>query len=154
MPSEESLDKKTYYASPTNMFWDFIYRILLSKYPPFKPFDHQIPREERYQLLLDNYIGLWDVIRDCLRTDSRDSRIQDETLNDIAAFVNQNNFTMVIFNGKKSYTFLRDTGQLKEFNKSIKVLGSTSSSNRNNTFQTFIVWQETIAQALQDICKV
>ena len=70
MPGEESLRRQQYYAHPRNNFW----KIVAGCFPQIKESKNY---EERITLLLEQGIGLWDVMRSCTRHGSLDSNIKD-----------------------------------------------------------------------------
>ena len=72
MPSEKSLQEQQYYAHPRNAFWPIICELFDS--PEVQNY------QRRKQLLLDNHIALWDVLKSCYRKGSLDSDIDHSTI--------------------------------------------------------------------------
>lgn len=97
MPGEASLQKQEYYAHPRNAFWPIMCRLLDAP--------EDLSYIKRKQLLVDNNIALWDVLKRCYRKGSLDSKIKQETIeaNDFATFFQQHvNISAVFFNGAKA----------------------------------------------------
>lgn len=149
MPSEQSLAQQMYYANERNHFWDFIYRILLPDYPPYQAFDHQTPRNDRYQLLQHHGIALWDVISDCCRKGSSDKDIIDPNYNDVAGLLNSYAITHLFCNGGNALKYLLSTGEFKKMKKiPVIELYSTSTQNPLNTFAVFHQWKTELSKAI------
>jgi len=145
IPGEKSLEEKCYYGNYKNHFWDIMYRVLQ---PDFDFFELAKTRSksEKYQLLLDNGIGLWDVIESCERTGSSDNKIKNEILNDLTPFFQRHrNIKTVLFNGGKAqkYFFKKHSG-IEFSNIEFHQLNSTSTLNPNNTFQIMNEWKRKI----------
>ncbi|MGK5092581.1 DNA-deoxyinosine glycosylase [Deltaproteobacteria bacterium TL4] len=102
MPGEESLKKKEYYAHPRNAFWEIMASLF--------DFNPSLNYEEKNEILKDNRIALWDVMKACEREGSLDSKIKKDTIieNDFVSFFNKYpNISYVFFNGsraKQEYT--------------------------------------------------
>jgi double-stranded uracil-DNA glycosylase len=95
-PSRESLKYQQYYANPRNMFWKIISSLL--KFP------EDIPYEQKITILQERGIGLWDVIRICKRSGSRDASITDPIFNDFSdIFIKYPDIKAIFCNGKKSW---------------------------------------------------
>lgn len=95
MPGADSLRDNQYYAHKQNAFW-FIMNELFGA-----GFD--VDYSERMNILKNNHIALWDVLKQCKREGSLDSNIRDEQPNDIGLFVARHNqLKRILFNGKKS----------------------------------------------------
>lgn len=77
VPSIRSLEQKTPYAHPHNLFWPFM-GILYGAGP-------ELPYAERILRLQAAGVGLWDVLKHCVRPGSLDSSIlrDSEVPNDI-----------------------------------------------------------------------
>ena len=136
IPGEMSLDKQNYYANPKNHFWDFIYRILIPKWDLFQIIDNSISFEERYNLLLENKIALWDVVESCEREGSSDKKIKNEIINDFNSFFERHkNIKTVIFNGGNAKKYFNKYNSYKSFEEiEFYQVNSTSTLNPNNTF--------------------
>lgn len=97
IPGEESLRKGQYYAHPRNSFWFILGRLL--------KFDPAINYEKRKEILKENNIALWDVLKTCEREGSLDSSIIEASLveNDFLPFyAKYKTITHVFFNGTKA----------------------------------------------------
>jgi len=97
MPGEESLRKNEYYANRRNSFW----KIMASLFG----FNSLAKYEERINILMENRIALWDVMRSCERKGSLDTDINNETIieNDFTSLYHRYpNIRNVFFNGAKA----------------------------------------------------
>ena len=60
-------------------------------------------RDQKIWLLKEFKFGLWDMIKNCSRDNSLDSSLEDEEVNDIASFLEENpTIKKLAFTGKKS----------------------------------------------------
>lgn len=138
MPSVTSLEKQEYYGFQHNRFWKIMNTL----------FDMSIQTyEQKQQIILENHLILWDVIGECEREGSLDSKIRKEKVNDIAALVaNYPSLRMVICNGKKSYELYQ-----KHFSKlSLTCIYLPSTSNANRTIKEidlFHAWEQGLKKA-------
>ncbi|WP_457598578.1 DNA-deoxyinosine glycosylase [Hydrogenimonas sp.] len=98
-PSLKSFDNNFYYAHPRNQFWPILSRI----------FDRPAKTvEERYALLKESRIALWDVIKSCERSNSADSNLRSCVPNDIPALLHRYpNISALLFTGKKAESLYR-----------------------------------------------
>lgn len=80
LPGEASLAAKQYYAHPRNQFWRLVGDALGIALAG-------LPYERRLETLLQNGVGLWDVISDAHRSGSLDSSIRNPLGNDLAGLV-------------------------------------------------------------------
>ena len=93
-PSIQSFEKNFYYAHPRNQFWKILSE--LTGYPANT-------RDQRIWLLKEAKLGLWDMICSCNRENSLDSSLEDEEVNDIAAFLEEHpSIDKVAFTGRKA----------------------------------------------------
>ncbi len=93
-PSIKSFENNFYYAHPRNQFWKILSE--LTGYPANT-------RDQRIWLLKEAKLGLWDMIRSCNRENSLDSSLEDEEVNDIAAFLEEHpSIDKVAFTGRKA----------------------------------------------------
>ena len=100
MPGQESLLTGHYYANARNSFWKIMADIFNGGKLP-NSFD------ERYDMLRENGIALWDTLANCTRDGSQDTNIQSETINDIQGFLETfPTINKIIFNGKKAASFV------------------------------------------------
>jgi len=99
MPGIKSLQMQEYYAHPQNRFWKLMGIIC--------GFDnlHETDYKNKIQVLLDNKIALWDVIKFCRREGSLDTNIENEIPNDIEKLLRDYpNIKKICLNGNKAYT--------------------------------------------------
>ncbi len=96
MPGMKSLTEQQYYAHPQNGLWKIMAALFdapVDSYP------------QRVDLIENNALALWDVLKFCERHGSLDARIDDTTIevNDFTAFFKKYpGITHVFFNGAKS----------------------------------------------------
>lgn len=89
MPGQASLKAEEYYAHPRNAFWPIMLAIIDNK-PPCYESVKQLSYEQRCAKLIESGYAVWDVLAQCNRPGSLDSRIvrHSEIPNDIAGLVN------------------------------------------------------------------
>jgi TDG/mug DNA glycosylase family protein len=95
MPSEASLSRQQYYGHPRNAFWPIMSALFAS--------DPSLCYQRRKEMLMENGIALWDVLKSCNRLGSLDSKIKLATIrtNDLASFFNEyKGIKRVFFNGR------------------------------------------------------
>lgn len=97
MPGAQSLRMQQYYAHPRNQFWPII-AALFGHEGPFSNY------REKCDFLMQNQLGLWDSIHQCVRKGSLDSAIRDEEPNNIPGLLRGHpGIRLVGFNGSKSF---------------------------------------------------
>jgi hypoxanthine-DNA glycosylase len=95
MPSEASLLRQQYYGHPRNAFWP-IMSVLFSS-------DPELCYQRRKEVLIENRVAVWDVLRSCSRVGSSDSNINLATIvtNDFMDFFTEYKcIKRVFFNGR------------------------------------------------------
>ena len=93
-PSIKSFENNFYYAHPSNQFWKILHAV--TQYPVNN-------RDQKIWLLKECKLGLWDMIKTCSRENSLDSALEDEEVNDLAAFLEAHpSIVKLAFTGKKS----------------------------------------------------
>ncbi len=93
-PSIQSFEKNFYYAHPRNQFWKILESV--TSYPVNN-------RDQKLWLLKECKLGLWDMIKGCSRENSLDSSLENEEVNDLAAFLEEHpSITKLAFTGKKA----------------------------------------------------
>jgi hypoxanthine-DNA glycosylase len=98
-PSPASLAKKQYYGHPQNHFWKLM-GVLLDA--PLVEMEYAA----RLPVLLQNGIGLWDVLYQCERAGALDSNIRNAVNNDFCKVTRvAAGLKRVCFNGKTSGRF-------------------------------------------------
>ena len=96
MPGVESLRLQQYYANPRNQFWKILYEL----------FDSQASLDyaERVSFIKSKKVAVWDVIENCYREGSLDSKIREEKVNDFRGlFKAFPDIRTVLFNGGKAF---------------------------------------------------
>jgi len=128
MPGKASLKAQQYYAHPRNSFWFIIEQLFAVKAP--------VNYQEKKQLLLNNNVAVWDVLKACSREGSLDSSIQRDSVvaNDFDMFFDQyKNITHVFFNGvtaeKEFIKHVMSLQQMKTRQLAFKRLPSTSPAH-------------------------
>jgi hypoxanthine-DNA glycosylase len=100
MPSEQSLKLRQYYGNPRNHFWNILFELF--RQPASERY------EDRLRFLLGRGIGLWDVLANCERTGSLDSRISQEAPNDFTFHIQAHpSIKTIVFNGGKAEQLFR-----------------------------------------------
>ncbi len=97
MPSHDSLRHGQYYAHPHNAFW----AIMGNLFGAGKHLDYN----ERYAILKQRHIALWDVVQQCQRRGSMDTAIISSSIvvNNIPALLQHHpSIRQVFFNGAKA----------------------------------------------------
>jgi len=93
LPGEASLTAGQYYGNPRNAFWRLLEQVL------DRPLV-ALPYGDRLQALLEQGVGLWDVIAEAERRGSLDAAILDPATNDLPALIETlPQLDMVAFNG-------------------------------------------------------
>jgi hypoxanthine-DNA glycosylase len=95
LPGPESLKTGQYYKKNSNCFWKIIYA-LNGQSPPIDYCD-------RCSYLIENNIGVWDVLRYADRDGSSDTDIQNAEPNDFDMFLKKYpHIKGILFNGKEA----------------------------------------------------
>ncbi len=134
MPGVESLRLQQYYANPRNQFWKILYEL----------FDTQASQvyEERISFIKSKEIAIWDVIENCYREGSLDSKIREEKVNDFwALFKTYPDIKTVLFNGGKAYeTYKKWIGFGEIPNLTFQKLTSSSPANTKRYEEKLREW--------------
>lgn len=127
MPGDRSLQLQQYYGHAGNHFWKIMFSLF------GLPFTKDY--EERKNLLLNNGIALWDVLKGCECKGSADHNILNEEPNGFQSFYHQHpGIKKVFFASKKAESFY-DKYIGKSPDKLYQVLPSPSSANTWKTFE-------------------
>jgi len=93
-PSVRSLLKQQYYGHERNAFWPIMHSLFDKKTETY---------EEKWLLLLEQDIALWDVLANFRREGSLDSAYKEVVPNDLKLFLEcHQDIRKVLFNGKKA----------------------------------------------------
>lgn len=95
LPGARSIAEHRYYAHPHNAFWPIMREL----------FGIEGNYESRCDQLLENRVGLWDVLHSSIRPGSMDADIQlaSATANDFRGFLADHaDIRLIGFNGKKA----------------------------------------------------
>ena len=142
MPGEESLRKQEYYGHNSNQFWKIIFLL----------FGQELTLETNYsakrELLLNNFIALWDVLSSCKREGSADSAIKEEIVNDFdSLFRKYSQIKYVFFTSKKAEEYyIRYVGKNERMR--YFTLPSPSSANARKSLKEKVKDWEIIIEAL------
>ena len=145
MPGPRSLTRAEYYAHPQNAFWRIIGEIL--------GFDASVPYADRLQALRSARVGLWDVLRTCVREGASDSNIDEVGLvpNGFSEFfARHKEIRLVTFNGAKAESLYRRhvLPQLDLEGKRYLRLPSTSAAHASTSFEHKLrAWREVMQPA-------
>lgn len=124
IPGVKSLEKQQYYAHPQNRFWKLI--SLLCNYNNLSDLEY----DKKLNILLNNQLALWDVIKCCERKGSMDSDILNETPNNFDLLLKKYpNIEKICFNGNKAYNAFKKYFPEFLLNYNYFVLPSTSPAN-------------------------
>jgi len=124
MPGAESIRKQQYYGYDRNQFWKIMFAIFRG--------DFKENYDEKKKLLLKNGAALWDVLKNCERESSSDSKIKNPEANDISSLlIKYPDIKTIYFNGKMAETLFRKSVINKIDCKNLKlcILPSTSPAN-------------------------
>lgn len=97
LPGEISLERRQYYANPTNQFWRLMAPVVGADLPI-------MDYDARLAALLNAGVGLWDVIGSGVRSGSLDSAIRDYAANPLqTALADLPLVRALAFNGGKAF---------------------------------------------------
>lgn len=126
MPGEKSLALQQYYGNHQNQFWKLLFSVF------DEPFieDYQL----RIEFLHRKHIALWDVLAECTREGSLDSKIRNAAANDFNDFHSQYPQIKTIFFSSKAAAQFYDklVGKMSDLN--YYILPSPSGANATKTF--------------------
>ena len=98
-PSIQSVANDFYYAHPRNQFWPILSGI--TGYPAGN-------QDQKVWLLKESRLGVWDMIASVRRSNSADSMLEDEVVNDIPALLEKYpSIRYVAFTGRKAEALWR-----------------------------------------------
>lgn len=137
MPGATSLEKQEYYAYRQNHFW----RIIFTAFDALPvPDDFQ----KKITLLQQNNIGLWDVLQNCEREGSLDSKIKNQVENDFESlFAEFPKIKILVFNGKEAHRyFIKKFGQIEGLR--YHIMPSTSPANTTRFDMKLEIWSKVL----------
>ena len=94
-PSVKSREIGFYYGHPQNRFW----KVLAEETGRALP----VTLVDKKQFLLENNIGIWDVIKSCSIKGSDDNSITDVEVNDFSKIFSETKLSVIAANGTKAY---------------------------------------------------
>lgn len=133
-PGIESLAHNQYYAHPRNAFWPILFDSL------GRPFSAEF--KDKLELIFNNNLALWDVLKTCSREGSLDSNITHMRPNNVNALIDMHTkLRAVLFNGKAAEKFYYKFFKPVEGVTYIS-LPSTSPANASVTYANkLILWR-------------
>lgn len=137
MPGEKSLELQEYYGNRGNQFWRLLFGLIGKELS----LDYAIKK----QLLKENYIAVWDVLKYCEREGSLDSKIKNEIPNDFKSFYKTYpNIESVFFSSKNAAVYYdKYVGKSKGI--TYEILPSPSGANATKSFaEKLEIWGEKI----------
>lgn len=143
MPGERSLQLQQYYGHPTNQFWKLMFGI----------FDLPVSTDykERIKLLKENKIALWDVLKQCERVGSSDSKIIKAVPNNFKLFYKQYPNIKSVFLDSASVAKLYDKYVGRSADKKYYNLPSPSSRYASMNFEEKLMKWWLIREALEEL---
>jgi hypoxanthine-DNA glycosylase len=127
-PSVKSREAAFYYQHPQNRFWKIISKLYNAELNSI---------EDKKNILLNNNIALWDVIKSCDIKGSSDNSINNIEVNNISEIIKNSQIKEVYTNGKKAYE-LYNKYCLSETHINAILLPSTSPANAVYTLEKLI----------------
>ena len=120
IPSVKSREENFYYAHPKNRFWMTLSRV----------YNEEIlnTKEDKIKFLNRHNIALFDVIKSCEITSSKDSSIKNVVPNDLTPILKHSNIKAIFTTGKKTHE-LYQKYIFKKTNINSILLPSTSGAN-------------------------
>lgn len=131
IPSVKSRETNFYYGHPRNRFWT-----VLSYITNTFPIPDSI--DSKKNMLVQNNIALWDVIKSCEISGSSDSSIRNVEVNDINYLLKSSKINNLYANGNLAYKlFIKFC--FNKTNKDIIKLPSTSPANASYRLRDLIM---------------
>lgn len=123
MPGNESLRKGEYYAHPKNQFWKILFSIF--------DMEQKALYSAKVSFLKEKRIALWDVIKQCDREGSADSKITNVCINELPSLLaTYPQIKHLFFNGQKAFDiFNKEVKPGISSEITLKRLPSTSPAN-------------------------
>lgn len=141
-PGRMSLERREYYADPSNKFWDIL----------FMACGETVDKtDSAKEMLLKRYnIALWDVLDSAVRETSNDKDLMDESPNDIPTLLEEYpNIKLLLFHSNNAYRYF------KHFFKNTAVpyicISSPSGQNRKNIGEKAEEWRAALSCAIPEL---
>lgn len=139
-PSVKSREVQFFYGHPQNRFW----RVLSSIFNVDLPQNN----DEKRELLINNRVAVWDVIKSCEIVGSSDSSIKNAVPNDLSSIINISEIDTIFVNGKLAEKLYIKYIENQTGIKAI-CLPSTSPANASWSFERlYDKWNNEIRKAL------
>ena len=135
-PSVKSRENNFFYGHPQNRFWKVMANVL----------DWNVPTtiEEKREMLLNNYVAVWDVIASCSIVGSSDTSIKDVVVNDFSRILENSKVERIYVNGGKAYELYHKYAEKVTGIQAVK-LPSTSPANAAWSLEKLTkTWKEII----------
>ena len=135
-PSVKSRENNFFYGHPQNRFWKVMANVL----------DWNVPTtiEEKREMLLKNYVAVWDVIASCSIVGSSDTSIKDVVVNDFSRILENSKVERIYVNGGKAYELYHKYAEKVTGIQAVK-LPSTSPANAAWSLEKLTkTWKEII----------
>ena len=135
-PSVKSRENNFFYGHPQNRFWKVMANVL----------DWNVPTtiEEKREMLLNNYVAVWDVIASCSIVGSSDTSIKDVVVNDFSKILENSKVERIYVNGGKAYELYHKYAEKVTGIQAVK-LPSTSPANAAWSLEKLTkTWKEII----------
>lgn len=142
LPGKRSLMTGTYYADPSNKFWDILFMACGEKIEK---------SDTARELLLKKYhIALWDILHSAVRDTSSDKDLLDEEPNDLPQYLAEYpQIKLLLFHSNDSYRYF------KRFFKNTAVpyicVSSSSGQNRKSTLEKAEEWRAALSCAIPQL---
>lgn len=148
-PSEKSRKEGFFYMHPQNRFWKLISTLLKVEFP--------ITIDAKKQLLTENNIAVFDVIKSCDIVGSSDSSISNVVTNDIQSIIKASSIHAIYCNGNKAYELYKKyiiPNLPESFDITPILLPSTSPANAAYNLDALISsWKRILIPLKRDINK-
>lgn len=147
-PSPKSREQGFYYGHPQNRFWPLMAALTGSPVP-----EHDdIPAKR--QMIIQNGLAVWDVIRSCEIIGASDASIRNVEPNDLAALIAKLGVERVVCNGSTSARLYRKYA-LPHTGLEATALPSTSPANASFRLERLQqVWGEVLGPCLPGVTKL
>lgn len=121
MPGDQSIAKQEYYGNKGNHFWRIMYTIFNE--------DYSLNYDDRKDLLKSHKVALWNVLANCIRIGSSDSKIKHEKVNDFENFhLQYPDIKYIFFESKSAAKYYQKYVKTKAY-ISYFIMPSTSGLN-------------------------